>query len=111
MRVIVTEAKQGVRCIKLDGRLDTAGVKAIESEFSSNVAAAPNVIIDLECVPFISSIGVRMLITGAQVQGKMGGKMVMVNPDAVTRRILRTTGIDQVIPVFDSMNSATCAFA
>ena len=111
MKIVVTEAKQGVRCIKLDGRLDAAGVQAGEAEFNSTVVAAPNVIVDLESVPFIASIGVRMLVAGAQAQGKIGGKMVMVNPDEATRRILKTTGIDQVIKVYDNMAGAVAAFA
>ncbi|MDP2824464.1 MAG: STAS domain-containing protein [Sulfuritalea sp.] len=111
MKIVATEAKQGVRCIALDGRLDAAGVQAGEAEFNSTVAASPNVIVDLEKVPFIASIGVRMLVAAAQAQSKMGGKMVMVNPDDATRRILKTTGIDQVIPVFDNTNAALGGFA
>lgn len=111
MKIVVTEAKQGVRCITLDGRLDAAGVQAGEAEFSASVTAAPNVIVDLAKVPFIASIGVRMIVAGAQAQGKMGGKMVMVHPDDATRRILKTTGIDKVIPVFDNMEGALGAFA
>lgn len=111
MKINVTEAKQGVRCIALDGRLDAAGVQAGEAEFNSAVMAAPNIIVDLGKVPFIASIGIRLLVTGAQAQSKMGGKMVMVHPDEATRRILKTTGIDQLIPVFDDMNAALGSFA
>ena len=111
MKIMVSEVQGGVRCINLDGRLDAAGVQAGEAEFNSSLAVASNAIVDLAKVPFIASIGVRMLVAGAQAQKKMGGKMVLVNPDDATRRILKTTGIDQVVPVFDNMNGALAAFA
>ena len=106
MNIIVTEAKPGVRCISLEGRLDAAGMQTGEAEFQAAVALAPNVIVDLSWVPFISSIGVRMLVAAAQAQSKMGGKMVMVNPENACRRVLKTTGIDQVVPVFERMEEA-----
>jgi len=111
MKIVVAEAKPGVRCLSLDGRLDAAGVQESEAEFNSAVTATPNIIVDLEKVPFIASIGIRLLVTGAQAQSKMGGKMVMMRPDEATRRILKTTGIDQLIPVFDNMNTALGAFS
>jgi anti-anti-sigma factor len=110
MNIIVTEAKPGVRCISLKGRLDAPGVQAIEESFQAEVAAIPNLIVDMTWVPLISSIGVRLLVAAAQTQKKMGGKMVIVNPDNACRRVLKTTGIDQVVPVFERMEEATGAF-
>lgn len=111
MNITVTEAKAGVLCVGLDGRLDAAGVQAGEADFKAKIDSSANAIVDLAKVPFIASIGVRMLVAGAQALGKKGGKMVMVNPDEATRRILKTTGIDKVIPVFDNIEAATAAFA
>ena len=111
MKIAVSEAQHVVRHITLDGRLDAAGVQVAEADFHKAVTAEPNIIVDLEKVSFIASIGIRMLVAGAQAQKKMGGKMVMVHPDDATRRILFTTGIDQIIPVFNDMGSATAAFA
>ena len=110
MNIIVTEAKPGVRCISLEGRLDATGVPVVEESFQEEVAVAPDLIVDLSWVPFISSIGVRLLVAAAQTQKKMGGRMVIVNPDNACRRVLKTTGIDQVVPVFERMDEATGAF-
>lgn len=111
MKVVVSEVQAGLSRVLLDGRLDAAGVQAGEAEFNSAIAATNNVIVDLEKVPFIASIGIRLLVAGAQAKTKAGGKMVMVHPDEHTSRILKTTGIDQLIPVFADMAAATAAYA
>ena len=102
---------QDIRCIMLDGRLDAAGAQAAEAEFNAAVAAGPNVIIDLGRVPFIASVGIRLLVTATQTQAKLGGKMVLMNADEVTRKVLKTTGIDQLVPVCSGFNEALAAFS
>lgn len=110
MKVSVDIASQKARRIILDGRLDSAGAQAAEADFNAAVRAAPNVIVDLGKVPFIASVGIRLLVTGTQTQAKLGGKMVLMNPDEVTRRILKTTGVDQLVPVYDSLDEALASF-
>jgi anti-anti-sigma factor len=111
MKVSVENASNNVRVIVLDGRLDADGAQAAESDFNAAIGAEPNVIVDLAKVPFIASVGIRLLVTGTQTQDKMGGKMVLINPDEVSRKILKTTGIDQLIPVHSSMAEALTAFS
>ena len=110
MKVSVDQQKLSVNRIALDGRLDVAGVQAAESEFNVAVAASPNIIVDLSKVPFIASLGIRMLVAGAQTQDKLGGKMVLVAPDEMTRRILKTTGLDQMVTVCNGLTEALAAF-
>lgn len=110
MKISVDQQTLTISRIALDGRLDVAGVQAAESEFNAAVAASPNIIVDLSKVPFIASLGIRLLVAGAQSQAKLGGKMVLVAPDEMTRRILKTTGLDQMVTVCSAMNEALAAF-
>jgi stage II sporulation protein AA (anti-sigma F factor antagonist) len=97
--------------VALEGRLDAAGTAAIEAQFSAHCASKPNVIVDLSKVPFLASIGIRLLVAGAQAQAKIGGKMILMKPDEVARRILKTTGIDKLMPVYENERDAAAAFA
>jgi len=108
---IAFEPQGNATRITLDGRLDAAGTAEIESQFSKHCASTPNAIVDLGKVPFIASIGIRLLVAGAQAQGKIGGKLVLLNPDDMARRILKTTGMDQLMHVYNSLPDATAAFA
>lgn len=110
MKVTVDQHELRINRIALDGRLDVAGTQAAEPEFNAAVAAGPNIIVDLSKVPFIASLGIRMLVAGAQTQAKLGGKLVLVAPDEMTRRILKTTGLDQLVTVCNGLDEASAAF-
>lgn len=110
LKVTVDHPKENVSRIVLDGRLDVAGTQAAETEFNAAVAASPNVIVDLGKVPFIASLGIRLLVAGAQTRSKQGGKMVLMSPDELSRRILKTTGIDQLVPVCNGLDEALALF-
>lgn len=110
MKVTVDHPKENISRIVLDGRLDIAGTQAAETEFNAAVAASPNVIVDLGKVPFIASLGIRLLVAGAQTRSKQGGKMVLMSPDELSRRILKTTGIDQLVPVCNDLDEALALF-
>ena len=52
----------------LEGRLDSAGVEQIETKLTASVRAGTrNVILDLADVPFVGSLGIRMLISIGRV--------------------------------------------
>ena len=110
MKSSVDQVKQNVTRIALDGRLDVAGVQAVESDFNAAVAKASNVVVDLSKVPFIASLGLRLLVAGSQALAKRSGKMVLLGPDESTMRVLKTTGIDQLMPVRSSLDDALASF-
>jgi anti-sigma B factor antagonist len=99
-----------IRRIILSGRLDAEGVTEVETEFHEAATAEPNVIVDLTAVPFLASLGIRMLVSASQDQQKVGGKVVLVSPDETTLRILKTTGIHHLIPVTESVDEAVSQF-
>lgn len=109
MSISVQQPQQDTNLIALDGRLDVAGVQAVESQFNAEVAAKKFAIVDLSKVPFIASLGIRLLVAAAQGRTKQGGKMVLMNFDEMTLKILKTTGIDQVIPVCKGLEEAKAA--
>ncbi|MEZ5729061.1 MAG: STAS domain-containing protein [Burkholderiaceae bacterium] len=100
----------GVSKIELEGRLDADGVDAVGADFSAHCDSTPNVIVDLGKVPYMASIGIRLLVVGAKAQAGIGGKMVLVGPNELLRRILKTTGIDALMPVYDRVADAAAAF-
>lgn len=106
MKVFVDQPKENIQRIVLDGRLDVAGTQGAEALFNAAVAVHPKVIVDLSKVPFIASLGIRLLVSGAQSRSKVGGKMVLMNPDALTRKILKTTGVDQVMSICNGLDEA-----
>lgn len=93
--------------IDLSGRMDIEGVGQIETKFAG-MTAAPRmaIIVDMSAVPFMSSIGIRALLMNAKAVGKRGGKLVLLNPEQNVRKVLETSGINQIIPISNDLNEA-----
>ena len=95
-----SETVEGFHCIFLKGRLDIAGTQAIDLEFTVLTSAKKkSVMVDLSEMDFISSIGIRLLLTNAKALHLAGAKMILVNPPTSVHDVLRQAGIDQLIPI------------
>jgi anti-sigma B factor antagonist len=101
------QMNDGTMKINLLGRLDIVGTNAIDLRFTSLTATRKaNVIVDLSGVDFLSSMGVRLLLSNAKALASRGGKMVICTPDPMVRKVLETTGTDAIIPLYDDVDSA-----
>jgi len=103
--------EEGVRRIQVSGRLDIPGAAAIDVPLTALAASqAMRVILDLEAVEFLSSIGIRQVVSNAKAQRQRGGKLVVrVGNNAQVRDTLVSTGIHQVVPVCDTLEAARAA--
>ena len=107
MQMQYSELEGEIRLITLYGVLDVTGVERIERklrEFSAGEEAA--IILDLSEVPFITSIGIRLLIATAKSVVSNGGRLVLHNPTPGVYEILDMTGIAQVIPIYADLEEA-----
>ncbi|MGE5466041.1 MAG: STAS domain-containing protein [Ignavibacteria bacterium] len=104
---------EGLRHVSLSGRLDIAGTEAIAAELATLCTTAQRgVVLDLTAVSFISSIGIRALVTSAKSREQRGGKLALVVAgDSNIARILETTGVDLIIPMFANAAEADAAVA
>lgn len=86
--------------VALSGRLDTIGVDEIERSFLAHTASRKKpTIVDLSKVAFIASMGMRMLIHCVNTLHPAGVKMVLLNPQAMTKNALNVAGVTKLIPV------------
>ena len=107
MELQYSEVENNIRLIKLIGRLDIAGVGAIEADFSAHCSGEnPRVIVDLSRVEFLASIGIRMLTLHAKSVVGRGGRMVLLNPSPEISDVLEITGVSAIIPIYDGLESA-----
>jgi anti-anti-sigma factor len=102
----------GPRLVKimLAGRLDTPGVDSIETRFIATlVPNANNAIVDLSQVDFISSMGIRMLLSAARsLKMRQAGLSVFGVQDPVNQ-ILEQVALNQMIPVCATESEALAA--
>jgi anti-sigma B factor antagonist len=110
MDLQVRQLAGGIEKIELAGRMDSASVQEIDGRLSALTAARHAfVLVDLSQVPFLASIGIRILLTNARVLRQRGGKMALLNPQAMVEEVLRVTGIESIIPIFHDLEAASAA--
>jgi len=94
----------------LDGRLDIIGANEIDLPFNKTVTASEHpVLIDLQKVSFLGSIGIRMLLGATQALARKGVYCALVRPQPMVRQALELAGLTQTLPLFDDLETATRA--
>lgn len=107
MEIEYSELGNDIRLIKLIGHLDSMGVNVIETKFEG-YCAGKNVraLVDLSSVDFVTSAGIRLLVTNAKSLLSRGGRMVLLAPTSSVRDVLDLTGIPDIIPMYEQLESA-----
>jgi anti-anti-sigma factor len=94
------EFENGITALKPIGILDVQGVDAIEAKFAGySTGDKSKVLVDLSEVPFLTSIGIRLMVTTAKSVANRGGKLVILSPNENVKGVLEMTGIMDIIPV------------
>ncbi len=107
MELQFNELEHGISAIKLIGVLDVQGVGVIETKFAGySTGDNARVLVDLAEVEFLTSIGIRLLVTTAKSIVNRGGKMVILNPNENVKGVLEMTGIMDIIPIHMGLQNA-----
>jgi anti-anti-sigma factor len=88
-----------VLLVKLTGALDIAGAGEIETPLHTLSGKHSKLIVDLAGVTFLASVGIRVLLKAARAIRGNKGVLVVFAPTDEAQRVLRSTGIDTIIPV------------
>ncbi|MBF1273524.1 STAS domain-containing protein [Oribacterium sinus] len=88
----------GELVLSLHGRLDMTTASTLSEEIKSSIAGIGTLVLDLAGLEYISSAGLKQLLS---VQARMNkqGKMLVKNPSAEVREILEITGFLEVLTV------------
>jgi anti-anti-sigma factor len=110
MELAVHDLESGIVQIALSGRMDVNGTQQIDLKFTALAATRKaQILVDLSNVTFISSIGLRTLISNAKAQKSRGGCMVLYKPRDQVEQVLSATGIDTIIPIAHDFEAARAA--
>jgi anti-anti-sigma factor len=105
--LVVTDLGKAAR-LAPEGRLDSSGVDRIETRFiASVVPAGKHALVDLSGVTFVSSMGIRMLITTARALQAKQARMVLFGAQPVVREALEHVALGSIIPIVADEAAAT----
>lgn len=100
MELTTEERADGTHRMILAGRMDGTGTEQVAAAFTAVIATRPpRVVVDMRQVLFLSSIGIRLLLSNAKSLKQYGGRMAIAGPQPLVREVLEIVGIATVIPV------------
>ena len=99
--IIMTINKQqngSALILALEGRLDTVTSPELEAELKSSLGGADSLTLDFSKLDYISSAGLRVLLSAhKQMAGKGGMKVKNVNE--IVREVLDVTGFTDILTI------------
>jgi anti-sigma B factor antagonist len=111
MELVVEEGPAGVTRAALIGRMDIEGAQTVETPFRVLTRLRRALVVDLSRVRFMASLGLRTLMIGARAQSELGGKLVLANPQPNVEKVLKESGIGEIIGVYPSVEAAAAALS
>ena len=95
---ICIEKENGATTLKIEGRLDTTTAPELEKTINGEGEALKNLVLDFKGVDYISSAGLRVLLT-AQKKMNIQGSMELVNVSEAVMDIFEMTGFAEILVI------------
>ena len=104
---IKKEAKEGYIIVKVNGRLDATSAPDYETQCSSYLENnETKMIIDLEGLEYISSAGLRSILTIGKKIKSLKGKYIFCNLQPMVADVFKISGFNAIFPVYGSLEDA-----
>ncbi|MBQ9664057.1 MAG: STAS domain-containing protein [Oscillospiraceae bacterium] len=84
--------------IALSGRLDTTTAPEVEKELKASLDGVTALTIDMEALEYISSAGLRVLLSARKTMNKQG-EMKLVHVNETILEIFEVTGFSDVLTI------------
>lgn len=84
--------------LSLSGRLDTVNAPLLEAEVEASADGITELILDFASLDYISSAGLRVLLTAQKRMNKQG-KMVVKNVNADIKEVFEITGFCDILTI------------
>ncbi len=84
--------------IALSGRLDTMTAPNLEAELGDALEGVEELMFDLEKLEYISSAGLRVLLSAQKTMNRQGS-MKVLHPNEIIREIFEVTGFSDILTI------------
>ena len=84
--------------VALEGRLDTVTAPELENELKASLEGVTKLVIDLAALEYISSAGLRVLLSAQKVMNKQG-KMIVIRVNETVMEIFEVTGFSDILTI------------
>ena len=109
MELSTHEMDGGITRVELDGRMDISGAAAVDMKMNLIAGSAKKLLIDLQKVTFLGSMGLSSIVFPSRAVLGRGGKVVLFGPNEMVEAVLKTSGIIALLPVHHDLDAALAA--
>jgi anti-anti-sigma factor len=93
--------------VELAGEADVTGSETLDALLAAQTRKKPGLlVIDMSGLRFMDSAALQSVLRAHQVLSKAGGRLALVNPHDTVARVLQITEVDQLVPVYPSVDDA-----
>ncbi len=104
--------RQGIPLIYLSGRFDAEAAAFVKAQLLSLVSEQqPNLVIDMQKVSFVDSLGLAALVSGLKLCRKNRGLLRLVGLQPPVRFLFEMTRLDHAFEIFEDENAAYADFS
>ena len=83
-------------CIALEGRLDTMTAPELEAELNQSLGSVDQLIFDFSKLDYISSAGLRVLLSAHKIMSGKGG-MKITHVNEIVQEVFDVTGFSDIL--------------
>lgn len=98
MQVKVENNSDGNLTISVEGSIDTVTAADFEKQVKDALNGAKNLVLDFEKVEYVSSAGLRAIISLNSIMEEQG-KMVVKNVSEDVNEVFEMTGFDEILNI------------
>lgn len=95
---ITVKNEEKVYTLVIEGRIDTLTAPELEKTFSDNAEKADKMIFDMNGVDYVSSAGIRAIVSAYRAMGSKGG-LVLKGLRNNVLTIIRMTGLEKKLTI------------
>ena len=97
---ITTERRGATLTLALSGRLDASSAEALNAAIPDD-PAVQTLILDLAACTYVSSMGIRVILSQHKTLAPRGGRVELTNVQPELRRVFELSGLTQLVTVRD----------
>ncbi len=105
-----TSRRGSFTVVTVEGDVDLGTAAQLGDETMAAIREdKPHLVLDLSGVTFLDSSGLKVLVSTHRRTEQAGGSMALAAVPRVVMRVLTVTSLDQVFPIYDSVDDVVAA--
>lgn len=109
---VQTEERGGVSILALTGRMDATTANIFEEACRALLnAGAKKIVVDLGGIEYISSAGLRVILTMVKASKGMAATLAFCSMQTMVAEVFRISGFSSMLPVYAARDEAVGALS